>query len=60
MGEILGLTEEEQLEVYQAVIDLVKSRIDKAKSVDNNKIIEGMDMNALKKVVVDKINGEVK
>ncbi len=33
MGEILGLTENEQLEVYKAVIDLVKSRIDKAKSV---------------------------
>lgn len=59
MGEILGLTDEEQLEVYRAVIDLVKSRIDKAKSVDNNKIVEGIDMNALKKVVVDKINGEV-
>ena len=36
MGEILGLTEEEQLEVYRAVIDLVKSRIEKAKSVKNN------------------------
>jgi len=32
MGEILGLSEEEQLEVYRAVIDLVKSRIEKAKS----------------------------
>jgi type I restriction enzyme M protein len=59
MGEILGLTEEELLEVYRAVIDLVKSRIQKAKSVDNNKIVEGIDMKALKKVVVDKINGEV-
>jgi type I restriction enzyme M protein len=59
MGEILGLTDEEQLEVYRAVIDLVKSRIEKAKSVDNNKIVEGIDMKALKKVVVDKINGEV-
>jgi len=37
MGEILGLTEEEQLEVYKAVIDLVKSRIEKAKSVKRNK-----------------------
>jgi type I restriction enzyme M protein len=59
MGEILGLTDEEQLEVYRAVIDLVKSRIEKAKSVDNNKIVKGIDMKALKKVVVDKINGEV-
>lgn len=35
--EILGLTEEEQLEVYKAVVDLVKSRIEKAKSVSRNK-----------------------
>ena len=33
MGDILGLTEEEQLEVYRAVVDLVRSRLDKAKSV---------------------------
>ncbi|MEM3872578.1 MAG: N-6 DNA methylase, partial [Nitrososphaeria archaeon] len=33
MGEILGLTEEEQLEVYRAVVDLVKSRIERAESV---------------------------
>lgn len=32
MGDILGLTEAEQLEVYAAVVDLVKSRLDKAKS----------------------------
>ncbi|MBU2577430.1 N-6 DNA methylase, partial [Patescibacteria group bacterium] len=37
MGEILGLSEEEQVEVYRAVIDLVKSRIEKAKSVDSRK-----------------------
>lgn len=33
MGDILQLTEEEQLEVYRAVIDLVKSRIEKARSI---------------------------
>lgn len=33
MGEILGLTEEEQLEVYRALIELVKNRLDRAKSV---------------------------
>jgi hypothetical protein len=33
MGEILGLSEKEQLEVYRAVIDLVKTRIEKARSV---------------------------
>lgn len=37
MGDILGLTEDEQLEVYRAIIDLVKSRLNKAKSFDNKK-----------------------
>ena len=33
MGEILGLTEEEQLEVYRAVVDLMRSRYERARSV---------------------------
>ena len=37
MGEILGLTEKEQLEVYKAVIQLVKERIERAKSVEKEK-----------------------
>ena len=45
MGEILGLSNKEQLEVYRAVVDLVKSRIEKAKSVEkNNTFIEGIDI----------------
>jgi hypothetical protein len=53
MGEILGLSEEEQLEVYRAVVDLVKSRIEKAKSVGKNKkMVEGVDIGALKKTVL--------
>jgi len=47
MGEILGLTEEEQLEVYRAVIDLVKSRIERAKSVQKRKKSEELDVDEL-------------
>jgi len=48
MGDILGLTEEEQLEVYKAVVDLVRSRIEKAQSVDKGKrYIEGVDVEAV-------------
>ncbi|MGE5692365.1 MAG: HsdM family class I SAM-dependent methyltransferase [Candidatus Zixiibacteriota bacterium] len=48
MGDILGLTEEEQLEVYKAVVDLVRSRIEKAQSVEKGKkYIEGVDVEAL-------------
>ena len=48
MGDILGLTEEEQLEVYKAVVDLVRSRIEKAQSVDKGKrYVEGVDVEAM-------------
>lgn len=56
MGEILGLTEEEQLEVYRAVIDFVRSRIEKAKSVKGKKKIkEGVDIELLVKNIMKKI-----
>jgi len=53
MGEILGLTDDEQLEVYRAVVDLVKSRIEKAKSVgDRKKTKEGIDIDAFVETVL--------
>jgi len=59
MGDILGLTEEEQLEVYRAVIDLVKSRIEKAKSFGKKKKTkEGIDIGALKNSVMERIKKE--
>ena len=59
MGDILGLTDDDQLEVYRAVVDLVKSRIDKAKSVKKKgKIQEGVDIEQLSRVVMDKIGKE--
>ena len=48
MGDILGLTEEEQLEVYRAVVDLVKTRLERAKSLKKvNKTKEGIDIDSL-------------
>jgi type I restriction-modification system DNA methylase subunit/chorismate mutase len=59
MEEILGLTEDEQLEIYRAVVDLVKSRLEKAKSVaKSKKTKEGVDVEALVKVVMEKVGGE--
>lgn len=56
MGEILGLSEEEQLEVYRAVVDLVKSRIERAKSFGKRrKTKEGIDIDLLVKTVMDKL-----
>jgi type I restriction enzyme M protein len=59
MGEILGLTDEEQLEVYRAVIDLVKSRIEKAKSFGKRKKSkEGIDIDLVTKLVMEKVGDE--
>jgi len=56
MGEILGLTEEEQLEVYRAVVDLVKSRLGKAKSFGKRKKTkEGIDIDLVVKLVMEKV-----
>lgn len=54
MGEVLGLTDEEQLEVYHAVVDLVKSRLEKAKSVGKrSKLNEGFNLELLTNLVVE-------
>jgi hypothetical protein len=47
LGEILGLTEEEQLEVYRAIIDLVNSRFERAKSVQKRKKVGELDVDEL-------------
>lgn len=59
MGEILGLTDEEQLEVYRAVIDLVRSRIEKARSLgQNRKKVDGINIGAVRNIVMDRISRE--
>jgi hypothetical protein len=55
MGEILGLSEEEQSQVYKAVIDLVKSRIEKAKSVEKKKKVKGLDIESLTSSILEEI-----
>ncbi|OGL51311.1 MAG: hypothetical protein A3C43_04960 [Candidatus Schekmanbacteria bacterium RIFCSPHIGHO2_02_FULL_38_11] len=60
MGDILGLTEDEQLEVYRAVVDLVRSRIEKAKSLGNKgKIKEGVDVELLTKTIKEKLGDKL-
>ena len=59
MNEILGLTDEEQLEVYRAVIDMVKSRLEKAESFGKRKKTkEGIDIDLLVKLVMEKVGEE--
>lgn len=58
MGDILGLTDDEQLEVYKAVIDLVKSRIEKARSVKKKKKMDGVDIEGLSYSITERIKKE--
>lgn len=59
MGNVLGLTDEEQLEVYKAVVDLVRSRLEKAKSAEKQKKLQdGIDTEAFVKNVLNKIGDE--
>ena len=61
MGEILGLSEEEQLEVYRAVVDLVRSRLVKARSVPRKTKRKGVDVEALAEGVLREVEtGELK
>jgi len=56
MGEILGLSDEEQLEVYRAVVDLVGSRLRKAKSVQKVKKTKGgINLDLMVETVMKKI-----
>ena len=56
MGDILGLTDEEQLEVYKAVVDLVKTRLERAKSLKKGKKTkDGLDLDLLVQNVLDRI-----
>ena len=60
MGDILGLTEDEQLEVYQAVVDLVRSRIEKAKSFGKKgKTKEGLDVELLTRTIKEKLGDKL-
>jgi type I restriction enzyme M protein len=56
MGEILGLNSEEQLEVYKVIVDLVKARIDRAKSVvKQKKKVKGIDVDALVEDIFEEV-----
>lgn len=59
MGDILGLSDDEQLEVYRAVVDLVRSRIDKARSIKSKKSkrVE-IEREKIKEEIVDRIREE--
>jgi methylase of polypeptide subunit release factors len=57
--ETLDLEESEQLEVYKAVIDLVKTRIERAKTVAKRKKKKGADIEALANGIANRLNTKI-
>jgi len=57
--EILGFKMEDQLELYKAVIDLVKTRIERARSVVKRKKKKGVDIEALANGIVSRLNTKI-
>lgn len=55
-GEILGLSNEEQLEFYKAIVNAVKYRIIRAKSTKNTKKMEGIDLEDLMENIITNLN----
>jgi len=60
MNDVLGLNTDEELEVYRAVIDLVKSRIERAMSVERRIKPGGIDINSLVNSILEEIGGKFK
>ena len=59
MGEMLGLNEQEQLEIYQAVVDLVRARLDKARTFGSRiKKRTGVNVDLLANTIVERIKAE--
>lgn len=61
MGELLGLSIEEQKRVYKSVLNLVKNRIDKAKSVDQKENGEELEttVEELKELVLYSVKNSI-
>ncbi|MEM1542631.1 MAG: hypothetical protein QXV82_08370, partial [Ignisphaera sp.] len=59
MGKILGLTIDEQLQVYKSVIDLVKSRIEKAKSFRKRWKKKEINFESILYSVINRLNDKI-
>ena len=59
MEDILHLSEDEQIEIYRAVIDLVRSRLERAKSVEKKKKNkDGINVDAFVDTVMERVGKE--
>lgn len=58
--EIFNLIEEEKLEVYRAIVDLVKARIERAKTVKKKKRGRGVDLENLANNIANRLSNQIK
>ena len=57
--DLLRLSQNELIEMYRAIIDLVKTRIEKAKTVAKRKKKKGVDVEALANRIVSRLNTKI-
>lgn len=55
MGEVYDLSDDQQEKVYSAVVDMVRSRLERADSVGKNGNFNNVNLNLIKETVMDKI-----
>ncbi|MEM2868683.1 MAG: hypothetical protein QXR84_09415, partial [Candidatus Bathyarchaeia archaeon] len=60
LGKILQLNPEEQTEVYKSIIDLVKTRLEKAKSVKKRRKKKEVDVENLADNLVRRLNSRIR
>ncbi len=58
MRDVFGLNPGEQKEVYSAVVDMVKSRLERSKSLKNDNVVNGINLMKLKDSIVESIKKE--
>lgn len=55
MGEVYGLSILQQEKIYSAVVDMVRSRLDRSDSVGENGNFNNVNLNLIKETILDKI-----
>lgn len=60
MGDVLKLSENEQLEVYRAVVELVKTRIERAKTVEKKAKRKTIDIQTIATNIINRLGTQIK
>lgn len=58
MGEVYGLTEEQQVQIYSAVVDMVRSRLERSDSVYNDNGLNNINLNIIKENIIQTLTNQ--